>query len=358
MANIKIEIPIRFFDEKKAVAAKSFFSDITIPWTFCKKETLFTSSVCINKKLQNTYNHEIARTKELIKLFPGDEILKAELQRYEERAKNDWVYDFAAVFNGDIAAEIDVSENSILHYNSPVCKDIKGTDIPRLKQHIVSDMLDDFYEENFKKILIAIIMISLLVNPSIEPGLGICSLFIDGQKYKSERLINSLDHAEVFKNYQNIITTNLTFNQAVTWIKKYTNLHENKVRSPVAFSALTYVLNREPHESLLYSVIGLESIYSPDNHGISNTLQKHINHIFPSITKEQIKSIYRKRSDFVHGKEKINLYKDNSDIMNGIFPYDDVAFLATALLFETIRKLIANDATKIIFHEQISYQFR
>lgn len=135
-------------------------------------------------------------------------------------------------------------------------------------------------------------------------------------------------------------------------------MHENKQRTPVAFSALTYVLNREDHESLLYSVIGLESIYSPNNHGISYTLQKRINYIFPSVTKEQIKTIYSKRSDFVHGKEKINLYKDYTDMINGIFPYDDVSILATALLIETIRKLIANDATKIIFREQVSHQFQ
>lgn len=358
MASIKIEIPIRFFDEKKADAAKNFFSDITIPWTFCKKETLFTSSACVNKKLRNTYNHEIARIKELIKLFPEDKTLKTELTRYEERARSSWVYDFVAVFRGDIAAEIDISENRILHYNGPVNKDVKTTDIPRLKKLIVSDMLDDFYEENFKKFLMAIIMIFLFASPCIAPELGVCELFIDGNKYKSERFINSPNRAEALEKHQPIITTKLTVNQVVSWIKKHTNLHENKVKCPVAFSALSYVLNREDHESLLYSVIGLESIYSPDNHGISNALQKRINHIFPLITKEQIKNIYKKRSDFVHGKEKIHLYNDYTDMMNGIFPYDNVSFLATALLFETIRKLIANDATKIIFHEQISYQFQ
>lgn len=186
MTHIKIEIPIRFFKEKKADTAKDFFSDITIPWTFCQKETLFTSSVCVNKKLKSTYKHELTRIKELIKLFSRNEKLKAELMKCKERAKNDWMYDLIVTFNGDIAAEIDISENSILHYKGPISKDITSQDISKLKKLIVSEMLDDFYETKIKKFLMSIIMIFMLADPSITLGCGNCNLFIDTNKYKSE----------------------------------------------------------------------------------------------------------------------------------------------------------------------------
>ena len=87
-------------------------------------------------------------------------------------------------------------------------------------------------------------------------------------------------------------------------------------------------------------------------------MQKRINNVFPSITKEQIKDIYKKRSDFVHGETKINVHKDYSDIINGVSQFDDAPLLAVALLIESIRLLIANNAKSILFNEHISHKFK
>ena len=53
----------------------------------------------------------------------------------------------------------------------------------------------------------------------------------------------------------------------------------------------------------------------------------------------------------------MNLYKDYSDIMNGDLQFDDAAILACALLMETMRMLVKNNATTLSFNEQLSHQF-
>ena len=88
------------------------------------------------------------------------------------------------------------------------------------------------------------------------------------------------------------------------------------------------------------------------NKNIAEKLYQRIAYIFPTITQEQIKSMYASRSDFVHGKISIPIYKDY-----GYFDFDDVSILACALLLETMRKLAANNATQILFDVYRSYRF-
>ena len=358
MARITVEIPIRLFKKETAIKIEDFFRDITLPWVFCKKETLFFSTVKTNRKLQNTYKHEIVVIQRLLKLFPNNEKIKADLIKYQEKANKDWVYDVVVSFDGEIAAEIDIEDNSVLHYTGPINKNITPRDIPKLKKLIESDRLDEFYEEKIKKFILCIIMTCILTDPSIEIGCGKINLLIDGEKYCSKMFLTAPMHTDAFGEFHSFMTTKLSFEQTFSWIKQYTNLHKETQKPPVAFTALTYVLNREEHESLLYSVIGLESIYTPGSKGISYALQHRINHVFPSVTKEQVKDIYNKRSKFVHGEPKMNIYEDNTDILNGVFQFDEEPILAIALLIESIRILIANNSSKIVFDEQITHQFQ
>lgn len=358
MARITVEISIRLFEEETAIKVENFFKGITLPWVFYQKETSFVSTVKTNRKLKNTYKHEIVRIQELLKIFPDNEKIKADLIKCQENAKKDWSYDVVVSFDGEIAAEIDIKNNSVLHYAGPIDKNITSRDIPKLKKLIESDPLDEFYEEKIKKFILCIIMTCVLTDPSIEIGCGKTDLLIDGEKYCSKMFIDSPMHTDAFGEFHSLMTTSLSFEQTFSWIKKYTNLQEEIQKPPVAFTALTYVLNREEHESLLYSVIGLESIYTPGIKGISYALQRRINHIFPSVTKEQVKDLYSKRSKFVHGELKMNIYEDYTDILNGVFQFDKEPMLAVALLIESIRILIANNSSKIVFDEQITHQFR
>ncbi len=358
MAIIKIELPMRFFDHKMVEKVQAFFSGKEFSWIFCNVDTTFNSSIKVEKKLQNRYRHQILGIQKLLSILPNDESLKADLEKYQQKAKNDWMYDVWVSFVGEITAEIDIKDNSILHYTGPINKNITPRDIPRLKKLIESDRLDDFYEEKIKKLILCLIMTCVLTDPSVEIGCGSVNLFIDDKKYSSEMLLVSPMHTDAFDKYQSIMASTLSFEQTFSWIKQYTNLYKETEKPPVAFTALTYVLNREEHESLLYSVIGLESIYTPGNKGISYALQRRVNHIFPSITKEQIKDIYTKRSKFVHGEIKMNIYSDDTDILNGVSQFDEEPILAAALLIESIRILIANNSTRIAFDETITHNFK
>lgn len=357
MAKLKIEIPVRLFDENKYKKTIDFFSNKTISLVLCKKETVFKSRVVEKIELDGTYTHEINGVKKLIELFPKINSLKDDLKKYEEMAKKHLKYDVNVYFEGEIAAEIDIQSDSIMHYTGPLKPKLDYKSIPKLKKMIVSDRFEEYYEENIKKFMFSIIIASVLSDPSIELNSGKINLYVDDAFYRSEMFISSPLHTEAFDKYGFIIKTKITFNDTIDWIKKYTNLYQSKQKPPVIFMSLTYVLNREDHESLLYSILGLESIYVPKEKGVSYSLQKRINYLFPEITKEQIKKMYDKRSDFVHGKEKMDIYKDYRELIKGNFSYEDVAILATALLIETNRMLIAKNAVKISFEEKLSHSF-
>ena len=149
----------------------------------------------------------------------------------------------------------------------------------------------------------------------------------------------------------------VSYKKALTWIENHTSLCGNRDKSPSAFSALTYVFNRQYHEGLIYSIIGLESIYSPGKSGISYTLQKRINKIFPMISKDEIKKMYSLRSKFVHGELAISNCDLTVETLDDYERFSGTSFMAMSLLFETVRMLIANDADSINFTETISYDF-
>ena len=227
----------------------------------------------------------------------------------------------------------------------------------RDRQYIVHDFFDECYELHIKKLLICIAASLALANPDIHFGFGEMTFYADGQSYGSDKFLSSGMQEEAYEKHKDLMTSQLTFSQAFAWIKQRVDAGNEKDRAFIAFSALTYLLNREDHESLLYSIVGLESIFSPNSHGVSFTLQRRLNCVFPTITQQQIKDMYKKRSDFVHGNVTVSLYHDYSDAINGHIPFDESALLASALLFETIRRMIANNATQIAFSEQISYQY-
>ncbi len=357
MAILKVELPVRVFEQQKANDLCTLFSGANISWFFCQKETYFHVKTIIEEKYGDLYRHQLLRTRKMLKLFPNDESLKEDLTRYEEKAKNDKIYDVTVIFEGEIAAEIDIFHNSILQYTGPIDTDMTRYDISRLKKLIESYPLDEFYEEKIKKFLICIIMACVIAEPGLYLGCGGVNLWIDEQKYLSDTFLKSPLHTEAFSRHQEIMLTSLDYSKAFLWIKNYTKLQEDSQTPPVPFTMLTYLFNRDSHESLLYSVIGLENLYSAKNGGIAYTLQNRINYLFPSITKEQIKSIYSQRSDFVHGKIKISMCEDYSDTINGFLQFDDAAILACALLLETMRMLAANEASKITFNEQLSHKF-
>lgn len=146
-------MPVRLFERKEAEYICEFFSNIKVSWLFCQKESQFASYVTIKESFGNRYRHEIVGIRKLLTVFPDNEKLREDLTRYEERAKNDKIYDVTVVFEGEIAAEIDIAHNSIMHYTGPLTTNLTHRDISRLKKLVESDPLDEFYEDHIKKCL-------------------------------------------------------------------------------------------------------------------------------------------------------------------------------------------------------------
>lgn len=215
----------------------------------------------------------------------------------------------------------------------------------------------DYYDTEIKRLAFALVMAILLVNPHKITACGVADVYVNDELYTTECFFKVSNHHSAALAHAELLKTELSLNQTFEWIKHHTNLLHNAVASPVIFGALTYILNRECHESLIYSIIALESIYSPNSKGISYTLQKRITTVFPTVTKEQIKQIYAQRSKYVHGETKIGLFPFYEEIMENDDEFYESATLATAILLESLRLLIANNSTSFVFRECITIDF-
>ena len=78
--------------------------------------------------------------------------------------------------------------------------------------------------------------------------------------------------------------------------------------------------------------------------------------MFPAIEESQIKNMYTARSDIVHGKIKLGTYYFPREIIEIDDAIEKACILGVALLVESIRKLIKEDATHYIFQELIKYK--
>lgn len=141
----------------------------------------------------------------------------------------------------------------------------------------------------------------------------------------------------------------LSISRVWSWMNQAHYRKKDKGFSEVrALTALSYVINREPFECLLYATIGLESIFTKDEKCVKQQLKNTIPKLFPEITEEDINQLYRKRSDFVHGDIFFPTNEQyRTESMDGVFEYHKIARLASTLLLVSIRTLVETDSTQI-----------
>ena len=360
MAKLAIKIPIRTRDKegKDADYIKSKLSRLKLDWVFYGESSTFISDVKIIKKKGNFYKHELLGIKKLLDILPNNTNLLEDYNKYIKLDEKDYIYDVEVVFLGEIAVEVDVESNSILFYDGPKSQELKRLDMSVLKKFIKDDNLEDFYEEKVKKLVLAIVMSIAIAYPEININSATTIVAFDGNVYKKEQYFSYYPiHNDSIKEYGNIIDSSVSFDDCFNWIKKHTSLADKEVKTPVIFSSLSYVFNRELHEILIYSIIGLESIYAPSNKGIAYTLQKNINTVFPMVRKDMIKNLYKMRSEFIHGEISVGNFQLIDETIDSTHDYSEPCKLAIALLIATVRKLIENDATGIKFKETISFEY-
>ncbi|MBQ2678904.1 MAG: hypothetical protein IJF98_01775 [Firmicutes bacterium] len=365
MSRIRIEIPINLPKEKekslhKIAQIEKFFSNQSFAWEFFGIETNFVSSTKVSKYKGNNYKHELQENIELMKVFPDNNMLKEQHIEILKRIKNDWQYNISIIISGEICSEIDIKNNTIIYYEGPIKKDIKHRDIYKIKNFIKYDYLEDFYCDYLYDFLICVVMSFMITAPFINMACIPIELSFDNIIYIKKLFITYPRQNEAYFCYKDIFVTKLTFDKVFLWIKTNTDLLDLDKKSPVAFSALSYIFYRNDYESLLYSIIGLESIFSAKGKSISKILQKRIQFLFPFVTSDQIDKMYKLRSRYVHGNIQIvNCNRLNDFCNDGYECYEDrdIPILATALLIESIRKMIYNDATKICFDVYESYRY-
>lgn len=220
------------------------------------------------------------------------------------------------------------------------------------------NLFDDLYMDEIKAIAGSILLSIVLCKPDFNMRSAMIYTKFDGKLVRKEFFIDTFSYSEAAHKHADLLSTNLTLQETWNWIHDHTSLFGKKQKSPMAIAALSYILNRENHEALLYSIIGLESIYCPEDSGISFILQSRITHIFPSITRRQIKHLYDLRSNFVHGGKLIGVKYSDDETYEDDCEYKEYAFLSYALLVETLRLLIHNNAETINFSSTISYEYQ
>lgn len=281
--------------------------------------------------------------------------LSQETEEKQFLNKTRYLYHIYVDLNGQLDAFVDPPHNSIQFHGAPTLYDLLlDGPFPRFHSHF----LDDFYMDDIRPLIQGVFIAAVLADPHTNLNGGLAETSFDGVCYKKEFFITS-PVLEGLTPYSSLFTERLPFDRVWRWIETYTSICHRSPSSPVAIAALTYVLNREYHESLVYSIIGLESLYTPKNtHGISYKLQKRIPTLFPGVSAKQIRDIYAARSEFTHGGKRIGLYESFNELMEDEAYFVQPASLSIALLIETLRRLIAHDAHQLDFRENITFTFR
>lgn len=125
--------------------------------------------------------------------------------------------------------------------------------------------------------------------------------------------------------------------------KHYYNKKDIWTSEARAWVSLSNGLNHVGYESLLYSIIGLEYVYAKNERKVKQQLRESIPIVLPEVTSEEIETLYKIRSDFVHGSLAFPLFGED----NLIQEYSNVK-LAAGILLKTVRLLVENDANRII----------
>lgn len=318
-------------------AIEKCVDDLSFRWNIYHEMVDITSKAIIIPHYEK--NIELKEAEEKVKQNPTDDKLKNEYKNLLEMHSS---YKAAMTFDMIISSNVDLDTNKIIFPNCDASE-------------CEWDYFDSFYEEYIAKLNLALVMAFVFTQPHMH--VWNTEVYINEIYYSSENYVKEIIPIGTLKEYKTIKKVDVSYKKALMWIKNHTSLCGNRDKSPSAFSALTYVFNRQYHEGLIYSIVGLESIYSPGKSGISYTLQKRINKIFPMISKDEIKKMYSLRSKFVHGELAISNCDLTVETLDDYERFSGTSFMAMSLLFETVRMLIANDADSINFTETISYDF-
>lgn len=163
----------------------------------------------------------------------------------------------------------------------------------------------------------------------------------------------SFGHTVPNEIFPNCDTDIISLATVWAWMKKrhkYKKDRLDSVARPV--TALTYALNRNNHERIFYSVVGLESVFTKSEHKVRKQLKDIIPFVFKDVSEQIIDELFSKRSNFAHGDILFPDFYENEKVTHYWSDASNTVEKSTALLIMTIRELVKQNAIQILRDDQ------
>ena len=129
---------------------------------------------------------------------------------------------------------------------------------------------------------------------------------------------------------------------AINWLLQRTGEKQEYI------SSFNFAVKRSYYETLLYSVMGLERLYTTGRNGKQQQLKQRIPAVIKNASAKEIEKIYELRSAFAHGS--ISMVEEYISEENW-----SLAQKAFTILICSIRELVRNNARQFEFQINISY---
>lgn len=358
MLKIRIDLPFGFYDEGEynngtAVIIERFGGK-SFQWRLFERDITFSSTIVSRPIFETNDSIIIDNYKRYLAIHPENEEIREKLEKKENEHRCWW--SVVLSLEGELDAETSIEDNTLFF---PDMKRYSIEDVVEkdLCSYFLSYHLDDqLFEQLRQQIMGFSIALMLSTSHIWDYFTGSFSVFLNNVFYKKDLVFDWQGWSDEVPE-TTISTSQLEITDCWNWIRKNTSIMGERPRSPIYFTSLSYVLNRQGYEALLFAVLGLESLFvKPNSKNISYQFQRNLKAVFPSLSDVDLKKIYGMRSKFVHGETEfsildsfLELERDNS--------LNNALELLVMLLVESIRILIKNDAIRFHFQETVTYQF-
>jgi len=169
-------------------------------------------------------------------------------------------------------------------------------------------------------------------------------------------------HQESFEDIQVLkwpVYKSLKFKKVLDWSQKYQLSFDNiaQTKLGIALNAYSYLFeyNTSYTLDLLWSLIGIESLYCSSKDGIADQIFERSQLVLGPITdfKKRLKSMYNFRSRFIHGDLMISSSIAQSFITEEVENFSEefyqASILAIAILTASLQKMVEMDKSELSF---------
>lgn len=222
------------------------------------------------------------------------------------------------------------------------------------------DEWEEFHFYELRRLYVSLTLAIAISHPEFSIACAPMWFYIDGKLFNKDLCFAYPIQNDAYRSHPEIFTSTVTLQKTFDWLVAKTDSFHSKNKPMNAISALSYILNRDIRETLIYSSIGLESLFVPEARNERQRLKQRIQLVFPLIpTEDIINRMYTLRSKFVHGEYSMGVYPLMTPMADDEEQeVEQVAQFSIAILIESMRLLIARDATHMKFTETTTYTFQ